>query len=179
MNETDKERAGYIDGLRALADVLEQNPGIPLPGAGRVSTMTVMFHGDDAKAALAAAARAFPCAWQKRFSGRDGEYFDLLGKVGGLRVELTAMRDVVCERVVTGTAEVEEDEVVTEAVTRKVTKTVDVVEWRCGSLLAPAADDKHEWVRDEQERGEGLICRKCGATEAELEQAGDPRCWRA
>jgi hypothetical protein len=30
---------------------------------------------------------------------------------------------------------------------------------------------KHEWIRDEQEPTEGLICDRCGVTEAEMEAA--------
>jgi len=137
----DTERARYIDGLRTLAAVLEANPDIPLPLAGRVSSrMTMMFLSDaTAREQMAAAARAFPCTWTKRVSGKNEEFFDLRGTVGALNVALTALRDAVCERVVVGTTEVTEDEVVTEAVTRPVTKTVDVVEWRCSPLLAPRA----------------------------------------
>jgi hypothetical protein len=29
--------------------------------------------------------------------------------------------------------------------------------------------EMHEWMRDPERRGEGLVCRQCGVTEAELE----------
>ena len=29
--------------------------------------------------------------------------------------------------------------------------------------------DEHDWMRDPERRGEGLICRCCGLTEAEAE----------
>jgi len=29
--------------------------------------------------------------------------------------------------------------------------------------------DEHEWIRDPEQRGEGLICRRCGLTEAEAD----------
>lgn len=29
--------------------------------------------------------------------------------------------------------------------------------------------DEHDWIRDPEQRGEGLICRDCGLTEAEEE----------
>jgi hypothetical protein len=141
------ERERYIDGLRVLASVLEQNENIPLPIQGHSSTLTMMFFGKDEiiRGAMAAAARAFPCNWEKRVSGVAGEYFDLLGTLGALRVELTAPRGAVCKRVVVGTEEREVEEVVTPAVTKKVTRPVEIVEWDCGSLLAPrpavAADE--------------------------------------
>lgn len=134
------ERDRYIDGLRVLASALENNPEIPLPVTGRgASRILIMFHGDDARMTLATAARALPCSWDKRVSGggESTEFFDLLGTVGALTVELTALREAVCERIVTGTEEREVEEVVTPAVTRVVTKEVETVEWRCGSLLAP------------------------------------------
>ena len=132
----DDPRAGYIAGLRALAGVLETNPGIPLPGSGsRYSLLITFFDEATAKETMAAAARAFPCSWRKKSSGRDGEYFDLTGRLEGLQLELSAPRDVVCERVVTGTEVREVDEVVQPEVTRKVTREVEVVEWRCGTLL--------------------------------------------
>lgn len=31
------------------------------------------------------------------------------------------------------------------------------------------AMDEHDWMRDPEKRGEGLICRCCGLTEAEAE----------
>jgi len=31
--------------------------------------------------------------------------------------------------------------------------------------------DKHEWARDPERRGEGYMCRRCGVTEAEMEDA--------
>lgn len=27
----------------------------------------------------------------------------------------------------------------------------------------------HEWMKDPERRGEGLVCRNCGATEAEVD----------
>ena len=135
--EPPTERERYIDGLRVLASVLEQNPGVRLPSGGIV----IHFLGDDSdgeRAAMAEAARAFPCNWDKKFYGsEDNAYVDLVGKLAGVTVELAAYRDVVCERVVTGTEDREVEEVVTPAVTRTVTKPVEVVEWRCGSVLAP------------------------------------------
>ena len=133
-------RAGYIAGLRLLADALDAHPELPLP-----STNAITFHflsdSADPRAEMAAAARAIPCTWAKVvLDGEKWSYFELHGKLAGLRVELTAFRDAVCTRVVTGAEERELVEVVTPAVTRKVVKLVEVVEWQCGSLLAPAPD---------------------------------------
>lgn len=135
------DRGAYIQGLRMLADALEANPDAQLPADGRVLSLAFTFWGDDAREQMAAVTRALPCAWRKETDdGGDGEraYFHLSGSLAGLRIKLTAYRDAVCTRVVTGTEEREVEEVVRPAETRKVTKPAEVVEWDCGSLLAPA-----------------------------------------
>jgi hypothetical protein len=58
------------------------------------------------------------------------------GNIGGLFVQGVAYREAVCERVVTGTREVEREEIVTPAQTRTVTATEDVVDWVCESILS-------------------------------------------
>jgi hypothetical protein len=137
--KTMTDRAAYIDGLRQLADSLEQHDELPLPYEGSASVMTFHFlGGDDPRAAMAAAARALPVAWRKdAMEGEGVSYFELKASLAGLSLKLTAYRDAVCTRVVTGTEDREVEEVVTPALTRKVTKPVEVVTWDCGSLLAP------------------------------------------
>lgn len=132
------ERAGYIEGLRILATVLENHPEIPLPYNGHLSPLTIMFlDGESSRALMAAAAKALPVgSWSK--SGSD-DYFELDGKVAGVKVKLTAYRDTVCRRVVTGTRQVTEEVPDPAAPLVKVTKTVEDVEWECGSVLAAAA----------------------------------------
>jgi len=143
------ERQRYIDGLRVLAAVLERDNGIPLPWAGRISPIIISFLGiedaDSAREALAGAARAFPCTWAKNVSdGKLRSYFDLDGRIGGLMVQLTADRDAVCKRVVTGirqvTEMVKDPERLAEVPEIEVTRTVEDVTWECGSLLAPRPD---------------------------------------
>ena len=36
--------------------------------------------------------------------------------------------------------------------------------------------DEHDWMHDPECRGEGLVCRNCGVTEAEMEAMGMDRC---
>jgi hypothetical protein len=130
-------RTAYIEGLRALAAVLETNPEIPLPHEGHIGEINwFLFNGREQ---LAAIARAIPCTWNKRVWGKDGEHFELKGSLAGLTLALNANRQAVCTRRVTGTEEREVEETVTPAVTRKVVKRVEVVEWDCGSLLRPDA----------------------------------------
>lgn len=140
----DAERAKYIDGLRILAAVLEQHPGIPLPRTGDAAEPVrfSFLNGDEPRQVLAAAARAIPCTWRKEATdaderGRWPGYFDLYGQLGGLHLKLRAERDVVCTRRVVGTEDREVDEVVTPAVTRTVVRPVEVVAWECDPLMAP------------------------------------------
>ena len=147
--DEDAARAAHIKGLRALADKLEAHPEVPLPFDGRLNA--VAFHflaGDDPAAALAAAARALGGRWKK--TTRDygemggGAYLDLTGTLHGLKIMLTAARDAVCERVVTGSREVTErvpDPALLAAVpVIEVTKTVDTVSWVCSPVMAAAND---------------------------------------
>lgn len=128
------DRQAYIDGLRALATVLEDHPEVELPVEGTILPLAFNFWGDDARERMAAAARAIPAgAWAKQAGDT---YFKLDGKLAGLNVQLAAHRDAVCTRVVTGTEDREVEEEVTPAVVRKVVKSVEVVEWQCGSILA-------------------------------------------
>lgn len=129
-------RSAYISGLRKLADALEATPEVPLPHEGRACAISIYFH-DDTPERMAAAARAIPCSWQKQVREyEDSAWMDLHGSLDGLTIELTAPRDTVCTRRVVGTETREVEETVTPAVTRKVTKEVDVVEWDCGSILS-------------------------------------------
>lgn len=36
--------------------------------------------------------------------------------------------------------------------------------------------NEHEWMRDPEHRGEGLVCRNCGVTEEEGDRLGMERC---
>jgi hypothetical protein len=93
---------------------------------------------------MAAARRAFGSAsWTKNVSD-SGNWFNLAGQLGGLHVELYAPRDAVCTRVVTGIEKREVEVEVTPAVTEKVVKTVEVAEWECRAILAPADDEDPE-----------------------------------
>lgn len=143
-------RERYIDGLRVLATALEEHPEIPLPYQGRLTELTFndFLNAPDPRAAMAEVARLLPCEWRKRFWGGDGSepgssYFSLMGEIAGLKVELTGYRDAVCKRVVTGTREVTETvrdpAKLAEVPEVEVTRTEDIVEWDCGTLLGPRA----------------------------------------
>jgi hypothetical protein len=125
-DSTTDPRAAYTAGLRQLADILDAHPEVPLPYEGRVSPISFAFHGyevEDHAGELAAAARIL-----------------ITGSLQGLRIECWAMREQVCERVVTGirevTREVPDPEALAAVPTKVVTETVEDVRWECRPLLA-------------------------------------------
>lgn len=139
-------RAEYIAGLRQLADLLEAHDELPLPFDGNHGAMNFMFlNDDDPRAAMAAAVRALPVPLAKNDPAKGGaeeKYFNLSGHLHGLRIELSAFRAEVCERVVVDRREVTEEvpdpEAVAAAPKVKQTRTVETVEWRCHPVLAGA-----------------------------------------
>lgn len=142
----DAPRAEYVKGLRALADAIEENLALPLPYDGRTNRIAFHFLSTaDPRAEMAAAARALPCDLRKRVEdyGTLGAYLYLDGELHGVKVELVASRNSVCERVVTGTHEetrkVKDPEALATVPEIEVTETVEDVEWRCAPILAPAA----------------------------------------
>lgn len=146
MSTTEQyERQKYIDGLRALADILESNPAIQLPTHGTLLPLLIPFtRGQDVRERMAAAARAFRCNWAKSVDeSEDGKsaYLNLDGQLNGLKVQLYAQRDAVCTRRVIGTEQREVETTIIPAVTEKITKEVEIVEWDCTPILAPARDD--------------------------------------
>lgn len=134
------DRTQYIDGLRELADLLDKHDDLALPSSGNTTELVIHFLSTaDPKGDLQRFARLVPGKVDKRIWA---SYFDLEVKLGGpdgLTLRASAMRDAVCERVVTGTREVTEmvpDPKVSVQLV-EVTKTVEDVEWQCGSLLSP------------------------------------------
>ena len=132
-------RAAYTAGLRALADLLDAHPDLPLPVYGDLIPMTLGFYTPDARERIAAAVRLFPGTKMKR---ADDDYFRIDVALHGLSVQLTALRHDVCERVVVGTTEVVVEEPDPDAVAAlpKVMRTevVEQVEWICSPLLSDA-----------------------------------------
>lgn len=135
------DRAGYITGLRALADLLEAHDELPLP------YNDIHWHflsGRDDKADLARFARLIGGALTKNTYGDDsspgGAYFELRGRVHGLTVSASAYRNQVCTRVVTGTREVTKTVPAPDAPMVEVTETVEDVEWVCGPVLSEQSE---------------------------------------
>lgn len=133
-------RAEYIAGLRAVADLLDSAPDLPLPTTPKIEWAVHYYAVSDEaqRAVLATIARLIPGRLDKNDPAEGqyaANYFTLSGNVGGMPVEVWAERPSVCERVVTGTREVTK---VVPTATEEVTVTEDVVEWICTPLLADA-----------------------------------------
>jgi hypothetical protein len=143
MDVTGDERKAYISGLRKFLDLAEAHEELPLPyygqslyGRALIHFLSVGRNGNNNKSDLAAAVRILPGPLEKN---AHGNYFDLLGNIDGFYYQLTAYRDEVCERVVTGVETVtrtipDPNAPVTPMI--EVTEEVETIEWRCGSILA-------------------------------------------
>lgn len=86
------DRTGYTAGLRALADMLDNNPNIPVPWeGGPYSGLSFFFSGDNTRANMIHARRAIGGQWAETPGG--SEYLRIQGDLAGLRVDLIAKRD--------------------------------------------------------------------------------------
>jgi hypothetical protein len=129
------------DGLRRLADLVE-----------KLDDETLIYDYEytlgnanmpvDGKDELAAHVRAALAAGGEIEKSYNDAYAGAYLRFGPVAVRPYAARDLVCERVVTGTQEVTEEVADPEALAAvpkvSVTRTVDVVEWRCDGFLKPA-----------------------------------------
>lgn len=139
----DPQRTRTVAALFELALLLEQHPEIPIPYQLTKSTsLTIhLLSSQDPRGELARIVRLLPGPVEKSVSGgHDGfpSYFDATATIGdAIRVTVTAFRDDVCERVVTGTREVTKTipDPAVDVPTIEVTETVEDVEWVCGPLM--------------------------------------------
>lgn len=137
------DRAALAAGYRHLADLIESGRA-PLPVNASV-TLNVDYgdwqHPDDEQPA---AARDLMRAlgggtYRKAEYGSD---LILRGMCAGLPIDVWASRNAVCERVVVGKREIHTEVPIGEDTrpVKTVTRTEDVVEWRCAPLLGAATE---------------------------------------
>jgi hypothetical protein len=133
---TDAQQAAI--GLRRLADLLDANPD--LSGCTYGFGGLVVMPRD--RAGVAAWARAAMRSTGKAVKYQGGSYAGVDITFGPVELHVRIEREEICERVVTGTREVTEEVPDPEALAAlplvEVTRTEEIVEWRCGSLLEPA-----------------------------------------
>ena len=96
-------RADYIQGLRDLAGILEQNDDLPLPYHGTLAAMTLHYlSSPDPVAEMIAAMQAIPCGFTSEIvtsEDNDRAYLDLDGELHGVKIKLTAFRKDTCKQV--------------------------------------------------------------------------------
>lgn len=120
----------YANGLRQVADFLEFHPEIKLPQAQL--NCYAIFNKDEAAAVLHAFGNA-----KKEY---DDSIFLLSKDFGAVNLRYVGQRKAVCEKVVVGIKFVpERTEPAIEAQPERVVPAHEepVMEWRCGSILAP------------------------------------------
>lgn len=133
-------RVEYIEGLRALADLLEANPGLELPYHGSSTDMLIVPSRGTQRAVLASWARALP---GRKSKGANNNLYQLSGALRGLKLQVLCSRDEVCEKRVlrteTVTETVPDPEYVAAAPLVERETEREVVEWICTpSILAGA-----------------------------------------
>ncbi len=135
-------RTQHLNELRAVLDLLEANPELPLPhamGKSQWNTLTWM-----PKNAMEAAklVRALGGRWEKNdpntseFAATNLVMSALLGQQ--LHVAVIVSREGVCEKKVVGTERRKVEKVVQEAVTTEVYEDVPVIKFECKSLMSLA-----------------------------------------
>jgi hypothetical protein len=138
MSTTD--RAGYITGLRALADLLEQHDELPVPYDVTAQWICASRSKEEQRAIAQTFTRVMPGTIRK---GVRDDAFALDGKIGPVNFGLIVSRDAVCQRVVTDvtevTREVPDPEALAAVPMVTVTETVEQVNWICSPLLAEVA----------------------------------------
>ena len=131
--------------LRAVADLIEAHPNLPVPyvtaGATRSADVHWFLHISEYSADLAGQKRtaaqivsALGGKWDKGENG--GRYTLTQERPGGGTLYVTVNRAAVCERVVTGSHEVTMPATPARDAEPERVETVEDVTWRCSSLLA-------------------------------------------
>jgi len=137
-------RQRYTALLRDLAAFMDEHEEFPEPYVHPGGELHFTCGGrPGARETLAGIRRALGGKWAKDARG-DG-YIEIRGQWRGHRVQLSASREAVCRKVVTGTREVTEivkdPEKLAEVPDIEVTRIEDVVEWVCEPITAPAGTD--------------------------------------
>jgi hypothetical protein len=99
---TAAERAAFITGLRKLTDALERDRGIPLPLEGSTTVLGIYAHRHDSgwTGPRLAAMVGSPGGegWEQQVKPGSGiTWLKITGRIAGLRVEINADADQVCE----------------------------------------------------------------------------------
>ena len=123
--------AEYAADLRELADIIERSPAFAATGSyGMPPTCAIAAFVHNAET-MVAHRRELGGLFRKRYIGDWIELSRAMSN-GHVRIELTAARAAVCERVVVGVETIPAQHVKAHTIPAA---TKELVEWRCGSLL--------------------------------------------
>jgi hypothetical protein len=120
------DRQELIDGLRAFATFLEEHPEVPTP-IGACFDVFVKT-----KEQVAALARIVGGRLAKETTEN---WFFLRRHFGPIQYDINCARDLVCERVVTGTRTVAAVTLAAKEAVNIPEHEEDVWEWKCGEIL--------------------------------------------
>lgn len=138
----DSLAAQQAAGLRKLADMIEQNPELAVNFRHTLTSSGIHVHlcSDNKAAEMARIGRIARRHGATTTKDIDDKWHDLILDFGGLKADILAYRNEVCEKVVVGTREVTEEvpdpEALAAVPTVTVTRTEDVTEWVCKPILA-------------------------------------------
>jgi len=149
------KRDQYIHVLRDIAAKMDADPTFPMPWSIYDDHVKwFILSGTDAtiKASVRKVVKTMGGKWDKRL----GEaMMSLVQKHDGYQLEIEFARKAVCTRRVVGTQEVTIDHPALAAreaqPARQETKTVEIVEWDCGSILATDQPDDDDDDDDDDE----------------------------
>ncbi|WHT20956.1 hypothetical protein N8J89_07795 [Crossiella sp. CA-258035] len=141
-NELARQQA---NGLRALANLIEENPDLADGFEHNLNTAGINYiKGTTEASDLTRVARAAKAAGHKVTKRVGDKFYNLVVHLPGIQLTVIAYRSDVCERVVTGTEtvtkRVKDPVQLAEVPEVEVTEEREIVEWRCVPLLATTVD---------------------------------------
>jgi hypothetical protein len=108
MTAPDERRTAYITFLRDLADMLETNPGVPLPYDGTIGTCVIYAHDRDEALAAVAAVQTLGVPLREKVEPAATNYGYELHVEIGAKFAINAHLPDVSERTVLGSKTVED-----------------------------------------------------------------------
>ncbi|OLE27951.1 MAG: hypothetical protein AUG44_08665 [Actinobacteria bacterium 13_1_20CM_3_71_11] len=142
---TEKElHIQQAEGLEKLAAMIRENPDLADELTYTLENLLVPLIGDEQKPMMAKFARAAARGRIKHEKDASNSFFELKLWFGPVKLQVSADREQVCERVVVGTEtvtkKVKDPDALAAVPEVEVTETVEQVEWRCVPLLASTKD---------------------------------------
>ena len=126
-------RAGYIQGLRELADWYEHNPDVGLPHYGHHDRPLYVFGEEDTQSRMAELARRLaPCRKIEPYVGAVG----LTHTFTGLTLGIAFSRSAVCTKRVTGIREIPERTEIHPA------RREEIIQWDCPPLMGVVNEEE-------------------------------------